>query len=158
MAFVPAARLFRVRDEIDDRHFRVPVRRKGAQLPVKFREMGFVLFRARVGEARCFADDVLVPRQRGEGRKLRRAVGARHMRVRHGNVVRQIQHIVVLAHALCPPTCSFRSFAVAPSSKFFPFKMAFLPYLFLISSTASCRRFSFSNAASSASRFAASAP
>lgn len=30
-------------------------------------------------------------------------------------------------HALCPPTCSFLAIAVAPSSKFMPLRMAFLP-------------------------------
>ncbi len=44
------------------------------------------------------------------------------------DVMRQIDNIVVVVgHALCPPICLLRSLAVAPSSKFRPLRIAFLP-------------------------------
>ena len=49
----------------------------------------------------------------------------------------------VAFYALCPPIWLFLSFAVAPSSRFIPLRIAFLPYFFLMLKTASCIRFSF---------------
>ena len=51
--------------------------------------------------------------------------------------------------ALCPPICSLRSLAVAPSSKFRPLRMAFLPKRCLIFNWASCIRRSLSSFACS---------
>ena len=55
--------------------------------------------------------------------------------------------IVPIVHALCPPICAFLSLAVAPSSKFMPFRIAFFPNLFFIVSMVSCIRRSRSSSA-----------
>ena len=52
------------------------------------------------------------------------------------------------SHALWPPICALRSFAVAPSRKFSPFSRAFFPNRCFIASRASCIRLSFSSASS----------
>ena len=44
---------------------------------------------------------------------------------------------IIILYALCPPICSLRSLAVAPSSKFSPFRMAFLPKRCLMANWAS---------------------
>ena len=67
-------------------------------------------------------------------------------------------YIVVCAfHALCPPICALRSLAVAPSSRFIPLRIAFLPNFFLMANTASWRFRSRESSASSFSCFACSA-
>lgn len=48
-------------------------------------------------------------------------------------------------YALCPPICALRSLAVAPSVRFMPFNIAFLPNFFLMSRTACCIFFSRSS-------------
>ena len=60
--------------------------------------------------------------------------------------------IVIVCHALCPPICLLRSLAVAPSSKFSPLRMAFLPKRCLIFNCASCIRRSLSSLACSSRR------
>lgn len=87
-----------------------------------------------VGLTGGLPDGGIVARQRGKGSELRRTVVERHLRVPLRHMVRQVDDIVVgRFHALCPPICSLRSLPVAPSSKFSPFNMAFLPNCFLIS-------------------------
>ena len=71
--------------------------------------------------------------------KLGCTVPHRHPRMMLWLVMWQIDDIVVMIHyALCPPICLLRSLAVAPSSKFRPRRMAFLPKRFLILNCASC--------------------
>ena len=84
--------------------------------------------------------------QCGERRKLGCTVPHRHLRMTLRYVMRQINNIVVVIHyALCPPICLLRSMAVAPSSKFRPLRMAFLPKRCLIFNCASCIRRSLSS-------------
>ena len=102
----------------------------------------------------CFMNSGTVACKRGERGKLRCTVMCGHRRARRGCVVRQIDHVVVwIHHALCPPICRLRDAVVAPSSRFIPFRMAFLPYLFFILIMASCIFFSRASAASSAAFF-----
>lgn len=84
--------------------------------------------------------------------------GDRHLWPCLRNMVGKIDDIfILLRHALWPPICSFLSLAVAPSSKFIPFKMAFFPYLFLIVSITSCIFRSRSSSACSCFRRASTA-
>ena len=105
-----------------------------------------------IGEPGSFFNRVVITRERCEGGKLRRPVRHGHpgMPLRGG--MRQVDDVVIgSAHALCPPICRFRSLAVAPSWKFMPFRMAFFPKRFLMSSIALCTFFSRSRAAASRS-------
>ena len=104
-------------------------------------------------------DDILEPRQCGKRRELGGAVAHRHRWMLFRHMVRQMEDVVVVVHghSRCPPICRFRSFAVAPSRRFIPLRMAFLPMRLLMSSTARCRRLSRSRSASSATRFLSSA-
>ncbi len=105
-------------------------------------------------QPRGFADGVAIAGQRGERRKLRRAIRNRHVRARRGDMVRQIYDVVIrLRHALCPPIWRLRSIAVAPSFRFIPRKMAFFPCFFLISSIVFCILLSRASSVSSASFF-----
>ena len=60
-------------------------------------------------------------------------------------------HYSLFTYALCPPIWLLRSLAVAPSSKFRPRRMAFLPKRCLMANCTSCIRRSLSSAAFSAS-------
>ena len=92
----------------------------------------------------------LVARQRGKRRELGGPFAERHLRMVSRDVVRQVNDVIVVRlHLRCPPTCSFRSLPVAPSTKFVPFRMAFFPIRFLMPMIASCRRFSLSSSACS---------
>ena len=85
------------------------------------------------------ADGIIIAGQCSKGRKLGCTVPHRHPRMMLWLVMWQIDDIVVMIHyALCPPICLLRSLAVAPSSKFRPRRMAFLPKRFLILNCASC--------------------
>ena len=86
-----------------------------------------------------FLNGCIIASQCGKGRKLGCTVPHRHPWMMLWLVMWQIDDIVVIVgHALCPPICSLRSLAVAPSSKFRPRRMAFLPKRFLIFNCASC--------------------
>ena len=105
--------------------------------------------RGQVGLCRIL-DGIFVTGQCGKGCKLGCSVPHRHPRMMFRLIVWQIDNIVVIvSHALCPPICLLRSLAVAPSSKFSPLRMAFLPKRCLIFNCASCIRRSLSSLACS---------
>ena len=128
------------------------------QKPMLSRKMGraklfIVIFLCFVKEfiflCRIF-DGIIITNQCGKGRKLGCAVPHGPLWVMLRYVMRLVDNIlVVVSHALCPPICLLRSLAVAPSSKFKPLRMAFLPKRRLISSCASCIRRSLSSFACS---------
>ena len=83
---------------------------------IQLLEARLVLFRTLLRQSACFVDDAFKSRKRSEGRKLRGTVAAGHLRMRQRDVMRKVQDIRIVLHALCPPIRSLRSFAVAPSS------------------------------------------
>ena len=121
------------------------------QIPQLFIQYGFFIFREFrpfPSDAGCFPDGRSITRQGLKGLKLRRPVQHGHSGMSGGGGTGQIDDIVICAaQALCPPILLFCSAAVAPSTRFVPFKMAFLPYLLLMLSIAS---WSFRSRASSA--------
>jgi len=113
------------------------------------------------GTLRLLPYGIMIAVKGRERRKLGRAVEHRHWLMICRYVMRMIYYVTVVFHncnchclyqALWPPIWLFRSTAVAPSSKFRPLRIAFLPKRFLMASLVSCRRRSFSNASSSCAR------
>ena len=111
----------------------------------------------------CIINGGIISRQRSERRKLCSTRHHRHLRMFLRHMVRMVYYVIVIvcqivngkwymvnctSHALWPPICALRSFAVAPSRKFSPFSRAFFPNRCFIASRASCMRLSFSSASS----------
>ena len=154
-----AALLAPVGNEIDERDHRM-LRFCISQKTQLLADLCFFIFaqgNPPIGLARSFPYGGVIARQRREGGKLRRAIEHGHWRMLPGDVMRKVQDVLVASHALCPPICRFRSFAVAPSIRLVPFKMAFLPNFFLISRIACWPCLSRASCSSSALRWRSSA-